>query len=81
MKADLASLRSLPRTQGEPVFDAPWQARVFALTLQLYENGCFSWSEWADQLSAEIAADNAADYYLNWLNALEKMIQSKELLR
>ena len=76
----LASLTTLPQADGEPVFAEPWQARAFAITLQLYENGHFTWQEWADQLGAEIAASTSDDYYQQWLAALEKITHSKGLL-
>ncbi|MCC6194533.1 MAG: nitrile hydratase accessory protein [Burkholderiales bacterium] len=44
-----------------PVFGAPWQAQAFALTLALHERGVFSWSEWTQALSAEIAAHAGHD--------------------
>ena len=36
------------------VFKEPWEAKAFALTLQLHERGLFTWPEWADALSREI---------------------------
>lgn len=70
----------LPADDDGPVFAAPWQAEAFALALALHEQGCFTWTEWADALSAEIAdagargeADDGSDYYLHWLNALERL--------
>ncbi len=64
-----------------PVFAEPWQAETFALTLALHEKGLFSWGEWAEALSAEVKAPNAAadgsDYYDRWLVALEKLLAAK----
>lgn len=37
-----------------PVFDAPWQAEAFALTVALNESGHLPWSQWADYLSAAL---------------------------
>jgi nitrile hydratase accessory protein len=65
----------------EPVFAEPWQAQVFALTVALHEKGLFSWSEWAEVLSAEVKGPDAApdghDYYERWLTALEKLLAAK----
>lgn len=65
----------------EPVFAEPWQAEAFALTVALHERGVFSWSEWAERLSAEVhapgAAQDGSDYYSRWLSALEKLLAAK----
>lgn len=66
-----------PESGGEPVFDAPWQARAFAMAVHLNEQGVFSWTEWSDQLAGLIknhemhaAIHNSDDYYRIWLKAL-----------
>ncbi len=73
--------RALPPGMDEPVFAEPWQAEAFALTVALHENGLFSWSEWAQTLSAEVkapgAAEDGSDYYDCWLRALEKLLAAK----
>ena len=57
------------------------------MTVRLYEQGCFTWTEWADCLSAEITAaqsrgdpDHGDTYYNHWLTALEKMVAAKGLI-
>lgn len=69
----------------EPAFGAPWQAQAFALTLQLYRAGHFTWPEWSARLAAEIerggAEDAGADgYYRCWLTALEGIVSDKALV-
>jgi len=76
---------SIPRSaDGEPVFAAPWQAAVFAMTLALHEKGAFTWGEWAEALGREIAAsgpESGADaYYRAWLAALEAITRKKRVL-
>lgn len=44
-----------PRANGEIVFDAPWQSRIFGLTLALYEDGRFEWKEFQARLIEAIA--------------------------
>ena len=68
-----------PAESGTPVFAEPWQAEAFSLTVSLHERGLFSWSEWAETLSREIAAAPEADYYLCWLAALERIVAEKGL--
>ncbi|MEM8700354.1 MAG: nitrile hydratase accessory protein [Pseudomonadota bacterium] len=80
------ALKATPRLpldeDGGPVFEAPWQARVFAMTVQAHQAGMFEWTEWADTLGAELARDGdgsgeTAGYYDHWLNAFEKILKSK----
>ena len=83
----LEKLPGLPVDADGPVFQAPWEAQAFALTLKLHEAGCFSWREWAAALAAEIDAAQAAGdpdlgdtYYLHWLAALEAIVAEKQVL-
>ena len=63
------------------VFDEPWQAQAFALTVALNEAGNVAWDEWATYLSAQLHAADAApdgsDYYERWAAALEAVLVSK----
>ena len=75
-----------PRDAGGPVFDEPWQAAAFALSVQLSEQGHFSWNEWAAVLSEELKADaergepdDGSRYYHCWLAALERLVVAKRL--
>ncbi len=84
--AQLAATPSLPFTEGGPTFAAPWQAQAFAMAVRLSEEGHFTWPEWVQYLSAEIAssidggAGNSLDiYYRQWLSALEKLVADKGL--
>ncbi len=77
-----APKKSNPAIQPDPkVFDEPWQAQAFALTVTLHERGLFDWPEWAQFLSAELhqksAKEDGSDYYSHWLTALEKLLASK----
>ena len=47
-------------TPPPPVFNEPWEAKVFAMAVRLHERGLFTWPEWADALGAEIATAGAA---------------------
>ena len=67
---------------GEGVFEQPWQATVFALTVALHQKGVFSWPDWAATLGRHIAAaheDDGRHYYDHWLAALEEMIERCQL--
>ena len=55
-----------PRPNGELLFESPWEARVFGITMSLYEAGLFEWEEeW--------------NYYECWAAAFERLLASKEL--
>jgi nitrile hydratase accessory protein len=67
-------------TPSPPVFDEPWEAKVFAMAVRLQERGLFTWPEWTDALGAEIATGTAAtgnSYYEHWLHALEALLNRK----
>lgn len=82
--SEVPPLDSIPRDLEGPVFREPWEAQAFALVVQLHRRGAFTWTEWADALSAEIAAvkrrgetDSGVDYYRHWLAALEHLLEHK----
>jgi nitrile hydratase accessory protein len=81
-------LAGLP-LENEMTFSAPWEARAFAIALQLAESGYFTWDEFRDRLIAEVRAsdkvrarDGTSDhgeYYDHFLHALEKLLEKKGL--
>ena len=80
----LETLPSIPRDDEGPVFREPWEAQAFAMTLALYQQGLFTWPEWAAALTDQIKrAQDAGDpdrgdtYYLHWLAALERIVADK----
>lgn len=79
---DVLALPRLPRDAEGPVFAEPWQAQAFALTLKLHESGAFTWPEWAEALSRELAGDPTDDgsrYYDHWVAALEGLVTGRNL--
>ncbi|MEI6002295.1 nitrile hydratase accessory protein [Paraburkholderia bengalensis] len=80
--------KCIPFTEADDViFDEPWEARAFALVLQLSKSGFFSWGEWVEFFSAEVrraeelekAGQDFPRYYDQWLAALEKIVVAKKL--
>ena len=70
----------------EPVFEEPWHAQVFALTVHLNEAGHFGWADWAARFGATLAAhgvsqelDGGADYFDAWLATLEGFLAEQGL--
>ncbi len=75
-----------PTPTEDAIFAEPWQARAFGVTMALYQAGHFTWPEWVEALSGEIAAakargdpDTGETYYLHWLAALERIVAAKNL--
>jgi nitrile hydratase accessory protein len=77
-----------PRRNGELVFDALWESRVFGMTMTLYERGTFAWDEFRDRLIAAIGnwerahhGDDPATYryWECWLTAFESLLSDKGL--
>lgn len=79
----LAEIGSIPCDGNEPVFQEPWEAQAFALTVALHRAGKFTWAEWASALGAELKAagpqQDGTDYYRHWMSALEKISSAKKL--
>ncbi len=65
----------------EPVFEEPWHAQLFALTVHLNEAGHFTWPEWAARFGATLARlgvekelNGGSDYFQAWLETLENLL-------
>jgi nitrile hydratase accessory protein len=72
------SAPDLPRdAAGAPVFPGLWQARAFALAVELNERGVFGWPAFAAALAAEIG--RGKDYWRAWLAALETVLAREGL--
>ena len=82
--ADMTGTGALPRKNGELVFDAAWEARVFGMTISMHERELFAWDEFRDELIEEIAeADREGSdstYDERWLEAFEHLLVDKGLL-
>lgn len=75
-----------PRRNGELVFQAPWESRLFGVTMALHRGGAFEWEEFRRLLIAEIRAweDDRRpgrnwSYYERWQAALETLLERKGL--
>lgn len=69
------------RANGELVFTAPWQSRLFATTMHLQQIGHIDWERFRQGLIAQIAdherdlADTEDyDYWGCWQRALERLL-------
>jgi len=72
-----------PRSNGELVFAAPWESRIFGVTLALFDAGRFEWPEFQSRLIAAIAEHEATlgagayQYYACWLEAFRSLAADK----
>jgi nitrile hydratase accessory protein len=83
-----------PMQNGELVFEAPWQGRVFGIARGMAENGTYTWDEFRARLIEQIAsfdrsAETAADagraapqyrYYDHFLRALETLLVERGIV-
>lgn len=72
---------------GEIVFDAPWQGRVFGMAHALADAGTFAWDDFRQCLIERIAVWESAHpdgahypYYDCFLEALERVLADKDIV-
>jgi uncharacterized membrane-anchored protein len=67
----------LPRRNGELVFDAPWESRVFALAAAVVENAFGGDREpFRQALIGAVAAAPDRPYWESWTAALETIVNT-----
>ncbi len=71
---------SLPRSNGAPVFDAPWQARALAMAVLTVERTGHEWDDFRRQLMAAVKNDPYRPYWDSWVMALDRFIDETALL-
>jgi nitrile hydratase accessory protein len=80
----VADLPSLPRKNGELVFEAPWEGRIFGLAVALHDREVYPWEEFRGRLIEEIgradAAGEASSYYERWLASFERLLLERGLV-
>jgi nitrile hydratase accessory protein len=80
-------LPHLSKNQDDIVFKSPWHSQLFAMTIQLSEQGNFKWVEFVEVFGEAlnnkrlklISLDGNDDYFNCWLTALEKIIILKKI--
>jgi cobaltochelatase CobN len=69
---------AVPRRNGELVFEAPWEGRIFGMAVAMCDGREFSWDDFRDRLVLEIAeAERHGDtsgYYERWLASFERFL-------
>lgn len=78
---------AIPRNNGEPVFDAPWQSRAFGMVVGLHKAGLYPWDDFKELLIEEVAAGprtatppNSSEYYHQWVEAFLRLLVKKGIL-
>jgi nitrile hydratase accessory protein len=79
---DADGATALPRSNGELVFEAPWQCRVFGAAVVLQRSGALEFEEFRAELIEQIQAwqrshdsgDERWAYYERWQGALERVL-------
>jgi nitrile hydratase accessory protein len=72
-----------PRSNGEPVFEQPWESRAFGMVLALHAQGAFAWDEFRDLLIEEIQhgeREGGRPYSESWVAAFGRLALRKGLL-
>jgi nitrile hydratase accessory protein len=85
--AALAGRTTLPRDNGELVFEEPWQGRALGMGVVVLERTGASWEQFRRHLVAAIrehppepGESAATAYYAAWLDALEALLAERGLL-
>lgn len=75
-----------PMANGELVFEAPWQGRVFGMARTLCESGLYEWDEFRERLIAEIehwesshGTGDEYQYYDRFLAAFTRLLSDKDI--
>lgn len=75
---ELGDELAVPRKNGELVFQAPWEGRVFGMAVALSDGAVYDWNAFRDRLVAEIAAaeehGDGSSYYERWLASFERLL-------
>lgn len=88
MDEALTGAAAPPTANGELVFDAPWEGRVFGMARALCERGYFDWDEFRAELINQISVWERSHpytedyrYYDLFFAALTEIIERKSLCR
>ena len=71
---------TVPRSNGTPVFDAPWQARAHALAVLSVQGSGREWEDFRHHLIVAIDGDGRRPYWDSWVVALDAFLAECGLL-
>lgn len=86
--ADPSAAAAPPRSNGELVFEEPWESRVFGLAVALHDAGHVDFEAFRARLIEEIgrweqehgSPSEGYRYYERWLRALERTLLHEGLV-
>lgn len=87
LPAGVDGLDALPRSNGELVFEEPWESRAFGVAVALHDAGVLDFEHFRLRLIDEIGTWEGAHgessgyrYYERWLAALERTVLERGLV-
>jgi hypothetical protein len=78
VEPDLDGPGAPPRSNGELVFEHPWQSRLFATTIALCDSGTIAYEDFRRRLIATIEA-RPDEYWASWQDAIEGLLAELRL--
>src|SRR5689334_14003117 len=76
---DAAGPAAPPRSNGELAFNAPWERRIFGVTMALTRT-VFSYAEFRQHLITRVGEAPARPYWQSWAVALEDALNEARAL-
>jgi hypothetical protein len=80
LDTDLVGPLSPPRDNGEIVFGAPWERRIFGLAVVACRSERCDWETFRKRLIRRIADDDARPYWQSWAAALVDVLEDAAVL-
>ena len=75
---------ALPRSNGELVFESPWEGRAFGVAVALTHARRYQWREFnrifVEHIARAEQSGDSSTYYQRWLAALEELALAKGLV-
>ncbi|MEZ5776239.1 MAG: nitrile hydratase accessory protein [Hyphomicrobiaceae bacterium] len=80
----LPEIPGIGQPEGAQVFAEPWEARIFAIVVEMNRQGRFPWADFNAVFVEEVQRNErerlGRAYYLNWAIAAERLIERLGLL-
>ena len=81
---EMSGTSALPRSNGELVFENPWEGRAFGVAVALTNAGRYEWREFnrvfIEHITRAEQSGDPSTYYQRWLAALEELALKKGLV-
>ena len=72
---------AIVHTDQEPVFNAPWEGRVFAMFLAMSGVGHMNLDEFRHSMEKmDVVSYLSAPYYAHWLHGLQELLSEKGII-